>query len=55
MQETNLCKDFTPQGVLGELDIIECFEVPGRQLQVGEMTKRQIDLYDKFGVIPPDS
>ncbi|TKB05436.1 transposase, partial [Desulforhopalus sp. IMCC35007] len=34
---------------------IECFEVPGQQLQIGETTKRQIELYTKLGVTPPAS
>jgi len=55
MQENNLFKDYTMQEVLDELDIIECFEVPGQQLQVGETTKRQIDLFTKLDVIPPAS
>ena len=48
-------KDFTMQEVLDEFDIIECFEVPGQKLQVGEMTKKQTELYSKFGVTPPNS
>jgi transposase len=55
MQENNLFKDYTMQEVLDEFDIIECFEVPGQQLQVGETTKRQMDLYTKMGVMPPTS
>ena len=55
MQESNLFKDFTLQEVLDELDVIECFEVPGQRLMVGEMTKRQMDLYAKLGVVPPAS
>ncbi len=55
MQEGNLFKDFTLQEVLDELDVIECFEVPGQRLMVGEMTKRQMDLYAKLGVVPPAS
>jgi len=55
MQENNLFKDYTMQEVLDEFDIIECFEVPGQQLQVGETTKRQMDLYTKLGVTPPAS
>jgi hypothetical protein len=41
--------------ILDEFDIIECFEVPGQRLQVGETTKRQMDLYTKLGVTPPAS
>ena len=55
MQESNLFKNYTMQEVLDEFDIIECFEVPGQQLQVGEITKRQMDLYAKLGVTPPAS
>ena len=41
MQENNLFKNYTMQEVLDEFDIIEGFEIPGRQPQVGEITKRQ--------------
>ena len=43
------------QEILDEFDIIECFEVPGQQLQVGEITKRQEELYTKLGIMPPTS
>ncbi len=55
MQKNKLFKDYTMQEVLGELDMIECFEVPGQKLQLGETTKHQLDLYNKLGVTPPDS
>ena len=55
IQEKNLFKDYTLQEILDELDVIECFEVPGKQLQVGETTMRQMDLYDKLEVKPPAS
>ena len=55
MQENNLFKDHTMQEVLDEIDIIECFEVPGQQLKVGETTKRQMNLYNLLGVNPPAS
>lgn len=55
MQENNLFKNHTMQEVLDEFDIIECFEVPGQRLQVGEITKRQEELYTKLGVTPPAS
>ena len=55
MQKNKVFKDHTLQEVLDELDIIECFEVPGQKLMVGETTKRQIELYSKLGVTPPDS
>ena len=55
MQERKLFKKFTMQEVLDELDVIECFAVPGQKLQVGETTKRQQELYSQLGVIPPAS
>lgn len=55
MQENNLFKTHTMHEVLDELDIIECFEVPGQKLQIGETTKRQTELYIKLGVTPPAS
>jgi transposase len=55
MQKNNLFKNYTMQEVLDELDIIECFEVPGHQLQIGEITKRQEGLYTSLGVMPPAS
>ena len=55
MQDNNLFQNYTMQEALDEFDVIECFEVPGQQLQVGEITKRQMDLYTKLGVTPPGS
>ena len=43
------------QELLDEFDIIECFEQPGLELQVGEMTKRQMGLYETLGIKPPAS
>jgi hypothetical protein len=39
--------------MLDELDIIECFEEPGKRLRIGEMTKKQIGLYQKLEVAVP--
>lgn len=55
MQDNDLFKDYTMQGMLDELDIIECFELPGKKMQLNEMTKKQIQLYDKLGIEPPTS
>ncbi len=51
MQDGKLSKTYTLQEVLDELDAIECFEVPGRRLQIGETTKHQMELYTKLGVM----
>ncbi|MEO1785358.1 IS1634 family transposase [Thermodesulfobium sp. 4217-1] len=55
MQDNSLFKDYTMQEMLDELDIIECFELPGKKIQLGEITKKQIQLYEKLGVDPPTS
>lgn len=53
MQDQKLFKDYTLQGVLDKLDLIECFERPGSELRVGEMTEAQKNLYNYMGVNPP--
>ncbi len=55
IQESNLFKDYTLQEVLDELDVIECYEVPGQRLMAGEMTKKQMELYARLGVMAPGS
>lgn len=55
MQAEKLFSQHTLQEILDDLDIIECFEVTGQQLQIGETTQRQLDLYTKLGVTPPTS
>jgi transposase len=55
MQEKQLFQRYTMQGLLDELDVIECYERPGHDLQFGEITKRQIELYDALGVPSPTS
>lgn len=55
MQDNDLFKKYTMQGLLDEFDIIECFEQPGAQLRIGEITKRQMALYEKIGISPPTS
>ena len=41
MQRSGLFKAYTLQGALDKLDVIECFEVPGKRLRVGEMLEKQ--------------
>lgn len=55
MQDAELFKDYTLQEVLDELDVIECFEIPGQRMQIGEITRKQIYLYTKLNVTPPSS
>jgi transposase len=55
MQDHDLFKRFTMQGLLDEFDIIECFEQPGAELRLGEVTKRQMALFETLGVPLPTS
>lgn len=45
MRVNSLYKDYTMQELLDELDVIERFQQPGSRHHIGEMTKRQMELY----------
>jgi len=53
MQDNNLFKNYTMQGLIDEFDVIECFEQPGRSLRLGEITKRQMEFYEMMGIALP--
>jgi len=55
MQDKNLFKKYTMHELLDEFDIIECFEQPGHDLRAGEVTKRQVELYEAMEIAPPAS
>jgi len=55
MSDQELFKKYTMQELLDELDVIECFEQPGRDMRISEMTRKQADLYRNLGVEPPTS
>ncbi|GHV38851.1 hypothetical protein FACS1894187_18160 [Synergistales bacterium] len=55
MQEKGMFKNYTLQGVLDKLDVIECFEYPGTKLRVGEILEKQKELYALLEVEPPSS
>ena len=55
MQDTGLFKQYTLQGALDKLDIIECFTALGQGLRVGEILEKQKDIYVALGVAPPTS
>jgi transposase len=55
MQVKGLLKNYTLPGLLDTLDVIECFEQPGKTLLVGEILEKQEQLYDDLGVVPPTS
>ncbi len=46
---------YTLQGLLDQFDVIECFGRPGKDMRVGEITKKQQELYEVLGVVPPSS
>ena len=48
MRENKLFRKYTLHELLDELDLIECFETPGRRLQIGEVTKKQKGLYSQL-------
>ena len=53
MSDNQLFKSYTMQELLDELDVIERFEQPGRRHRIGEMTKKQVDIYKYLGVDVP--
>jgi transposase len=53
MSDNNLFKQYTMQEFLDELDVIERYEQPGRKPRIGEMTKKQMGLYEYLGVEVP--
>ena len=53
MQDQKLFKDYTIQGIIDKLDLIECFERPGYDLRLGEMTEEQKNLFGLLGVNSP--
>ena len=55
MRDSGLFKDYTLQGALDKLDVIECFESPGKEPRVGEVLEKQRQIYAALGVPPPTS
>ena len=55
MQEKEMFSNYTMQEVLDELDIIECFKRPKHKLYIGEVTKRQINLFEDMDIAFPTS
>lgn len=54
MGDKNLFKRYTLQGLLDEVDMIECFTEPGRSLFVGEVLQKQRQIYKDMDVLAPD-
>jgi transposase len=53
MSDHQLFGKYTLQELLDELDIIERFEHPGKEYFIGEVTKKQQDLYESLGIDAP--
>jgi transposase len=53
MQEAKLFEKWTLQGLLDELDTIELFEAPEHGRILGEITKKQVEIFQSLGVKPP--
>jgi transposase len=53
MSDNALFKNYTIQELLDELDIIECFKKPGHLQSIGEMTKKQMNIYKYLEVDLP--
>jgi transposase len=53
MSDKDLFKNYTMQELLDDLDVIECYEQPGRRRRIGEMTKKQMNLFECLGVDIP--
>lgn len=55
MSEKNLFRQYTIQGLLDEVDLIECYTEPGKSLIVGEVLQKQRQLFKDMDVLPPDT
>ena len=53
MQDANLFEKWTLQGLLDELDTIELFEAPEHGRILGEVTKKQVEIFHALGVKHP--
>ena len=54
MSEKDLFKQYTTQGLLDEVDLIECFNEPGKALFVGEVLQKQRQIYKDMNVQAPN-
>ena len=54
MGDNNLFKSYTLQGLLDEVDMIECFIEPGKSLFVGEVLQKQRQIFKDMDVLAPD-
>ncbi|MDD3028530.1 MAG: transposase, partial [Erysipelotrichaceae bacterium] len=55
MKESKLYDKYTMSRLLDKLDVIECFEDPGRSLRIGEILAKQSEIYEALDVPAPTS
>ena len=55
LQNSGTYKKYTMQQVLDRLDVIECFEMPGHDLRIGEVLSEQHELFNRLEVPSPTS
>jgi len=55
MQTNGLYKKYTLHTMLDKIDVIECFEHPGKKLRVGETLQKQKEIYEAMGLEAPSS
>ena len=55
MHDKHLYKDHTMASLLDKLDVIECFESPGRKPQIGEVLENQRYIYSLLDIDTPSS
>ena len=53
MSNHNLFSKYTMQELLDELDIIEQYKHPGKRHFLGEITKKQKEIYSYMGIDVP--
>ena len=53
MNDEKIYAKYTLNEMLDKLDIIECFETPGKRTRYSEITEKQRDLFSAFGFSPP--
>ena len=53
MGDKNLYKQYTLQGLLDEVDLIECFSEPGKSLFIGEVLQKQRQIFKDMDVPSP--
>ena len=52
MEDTGLFSKYTMDELMDELDVIECFQTPGKAPTQGEVLKKQEQIYRDLGVVP---